>query len=138
MYLSFQGTDAEFIKVARPTPTQECIESRVSSEDRCNEDFEARVGAPEGVCDEPSRYILKVITGSLYDVIYDPSVPEAIRSPAYDVLDLFRISELQLGELFNYWYTKPTPRDAVCQWAVENIEYLRTFVPRSYPRVLRE
>jgi len=121
-----------------PPQTQQCIESRIEPGDRCDDLLEQRVGSPLGACTDSAKSLRKLISGSLYDIIYDSSIPEAIRSPGYDVLKLFRISELQLDELFQYWQTKPSPREAVCTWVAENINWTSTFIPRSHPRVLKE
>jgi hypothetical protein len=138
MYQSFQGTYAEFVRVSLPSPTQECIDSRLPWDDRCSDDFQRRVGSPLGVCDEPAAPLKKLILKGLYDATFDPSIPEAIRSPGYDAAHLFSVSELQLGEMFNYWSRMHTPREAICQWAVDNIRHMETMIPRTYPRVSEE
>ena len=137
LYQSFLGTDAEFISVTLPTRTQECLESRRPLDDMCSEDEAIRLGEPEGICEESSKPLWKVLVGNLYDRLYDPTIPLPIRSPAYDALAVFQISELQLGQIFDYRSTEPTPRDAVCRWVSENLDYLQTFIPRSYPRTIR-
>jgi hypothetical protein len=138
LYQEFQGTDAEMQRVSMPVPTQKCVKSRVSAEDRCSENLQVRVGSPEGVCDDPPTQIGKLIAGSLYNIIHAPTVSDAVRSPGYDVLDRFSISELQPREIFDYWGNTTSPREAVCQWAADNVDYLKTFIPRTSPRELRE
>ena len=73
----FRGTDAEMISVKLPSPTQQCIEHRVSAEDRCSEDFATRVGSPIGSCDRPVQQLHKMIVTDVYDLTYDPSIPAA-------------------------------------------------------------
>jgi hypothetical protein len=136
-YQMFQGTDAEFTRVGLPPPTQECIDNRRPPGDRCSEDFATRVGDPRGACDEAPLPLTKFILGDLHNQIYDPDIPEAIRSPALQVLDKFSLSNVQLGSIFQYWRNASTPREAVCKWATDNIEFMQTFIPVSYPRVLK-
>jgi hypothetical protein len=123
LYQTFRGTDAEFVRVVLPSPTQECIEHRLKPGDRCSDDFATRVGDAKGVCDEAVRPLQKLILARLYEDLNDPSIPEAIRSPAHDVLRLFSVSELQLDEIFRYWtemgdpvsrsYQPPPPRSTI-------------------------
>lgn len=138
LYQEFLGTDAEFIKVTLPTRTQECLNSRRPLDDMCSEDEAIRIGEPEGICEESAKPLWKVIVGNLYDRINDPSIPIPIRSPAYDVLQVFQISELQLGQIFDYRRIEATPRDAVCRWVSENLDYLQTFIPRDFPRIIND
>jgi hypothetical protein len=133
----FAGTDAEFVRVSMPPPSQQCQDARRPETDQCNADVQLRLGSPLGICEESAKNLYKLIVGNLYDVTHAPHIPEPIHNPAYDALRLFQISELQLGQIFDYHRTEPTPRDAVCRWMVENIETLQTFVPRTYPRLLR-
>ena len=135
MYQTFQGTDAEFVRVSLPAPTQECMENRLRPGARCEEDLATRVGSPLGVCDEPPKPLKKIFLKDLFVKIH--SVPEAVRSPAYDVIKSFEISELQLSEIFHLAKTMP-PRDALCHWAVDHIDYMKGFIPRNHPRVLEE
>eukprot|EP00957_Ditylum_brightwellii_P044704 3389550-Ditylum_brightwellii.AAC.1 len=50
----------------------------------------------------------------------------------------FRLSELQMTEIWENMLKLNSPREAVCQWAVDNFDYLESFIPSSYPRVIRE
>mmetsp|Transcript_11492 Transcript_11492/g.25547 ORF Transcript_11492/g.25547 Transcript_11492/m.25547 type:complete len:599 (-) Transcript_11492:377-2173(-) len=136
LYQNFQGTDAEFVRVSLPAPSQECLRYRVSPGERCSENFEDRVGDPRGVCDESVRPLSKLVISRLQRILDDDSIPEAIRSPAYEALSMFSFSELQLDEIFALWKDLKDPRDAVCTWAAENLDlYLKQFVPYQYPRV---
>jgi len=135
LYQTYLGTDAEFFKVALPTATQQCLENRVEVEDRCSDNLTVRVGSSLGDCGEPTEVVKKVILRVLYDLIY--TKPEAIRSPAYDALNLFSISELQLAEIFDNWKALRSPREAICQWVTDNMDVMRTYIPRTYPRVFK-
>jgi hypothetical protein len=138
LYQSFAGTDAAFLKVNMPPATQECVENRVNYTERCEEDPAIRVGSPKGVCDDSAKPLEKYISGGLFPAIYDSSIPEALRNPGHSVLDQFSITALQLNEIFDLSREKGSMREAVCEWASENMEYLNTLVPRAYPRVQLE
>ena len=139
LYDTFVGTDAELQKVVLPPPTAECFEYRSAVVDRCSENKEDRIGDPRGVCDDPPSQLNKLITRSTYDSIYDPSIPEAIRSPAYDVFRLFRLNQLQLSEIFDAWLdNRDNPREAVCEWVNSHMDVVEQFIPVSYPRVLKD
>jgi hypothetical protein len=115
LYQEFVGTDAEFVRVTLPSRTQECLNSRRPQDNMCSEDLTVRVGDPEGICEESSKPLWKVLVGNLFDKLNDPSIPIPIRSPAYLGLQKFQISELQLEQIFDYQRTESTPRDAVCR-----------------------
>ena len=155
----FVNSDAEFIRITMPPPSQLCADSRRLESDQCSFNETLRYGLKEGICEESAKNLYKLVVGNLYDVIHHDRIPEPIVSPAYDALRLFQISELQLGQIFDYLHKstisdylmgvdintstenitfngKITPRDAVCRWAVENLDTLRTFVPRTYPRAI--
>ena len=106
--------------------------------DRCSANFTQRVGNPGGICDEPAKPLQKLISGTLREATYSRTIPVAIQSPGYTALMSFTLSELQLNVIFKYLKTMRTPREAVCRWIVENMDYMNTFVPPSYPRVLQE
>jgi 7 transmembrane sweet-taste receptor of 3 GCPR len=135
LYQQFAGTDAEFIRVAMPPPSQKCQEARRLETDQCNPDFQKRIGSPDGICEESTKNLFKLLVGNLYE---SDLVEESIRSPAYEALQLFQMTELQLGKIFDYKREEPTPRHAVCRWIVQNLDSFQTFLPRSYPRLLRD
>jgi hypothetical protein len=58
---------------------------------------EKRVGAPKEVCDNPVKPLRKLINAGLRDILESPDIAEEARNPAYDVLRLFQIDEIQLG-----------------------------------------
>ena len=138
----FVDTEAEFIRITMPPPSQLCADSRRPEKYQCSYNSTLRYGVDEGVCEESSKNLYKLVVGNLYDVIFDDQIPEPIRSPAYDALRLFELSELQLGQIFDYLHKSNslpyhllentngtnisrrniTARDAVCHWVIENLE----------------
>ncbi|CAB9513019.1 expressed unknown protein [Seminavis robusta] len=132
----FHGSDAEFTKVMLPTPTEECLRAREEGGDRCAADFKTTTNLQKGTCDTLTASLYKMKIANLFDMTYDTSIPPALHSPSNTVLELFRISEYQLTEIFNKWKESGDPREAVCEFAVENMDYMMSFVPNSYPRTL--
>lgn len=145
LYSTFLGTDMEMNKLMLPPPTQVCVDHRVKISQRCNESasFQERVGDPRGACDEAPQMLHKVISSGLYGATYSSKIPDALRSPAYDLVKGFSITELQLGQILKSWTGRGIdkygfdPRMAVCEWVAENLEYLDDFIPRTYPRAER-
>ena len=84
------------------------------------------------------RSLQKLTLARLHDDINDALIPEAIRNLAGEVFNLFSLSELQLDEIFALWSATHTPREAVCERAADNLDYLQSFVPRTYPRLQRK
>lgn len=135
IYEAFQGTDFEFVKVTLPAPTQQCLKNRIVAENRCSPDPALRLGVPEGVCDENARPLHKLILSELATLSKGDQIPEAIHSPAHDVVSQFTITELQINEMFSYWQTMESPREAICQWVVDNLEDIQQqYIPKTYPR----
>lgn len=137
-YHKYQGSDAEYHRVTLPVPTQECIDARVGLDERCSDIPEERVGDPAGACEKTTTPLMKLISNSLYDITSDPSIPLAIQSPAYRVLREFTISEVQLSQIFVYWQQEESPQEALCKWASENLDFLNSFVPPAYPRLVQD
>jgi hypothetical protein len=144
LYQQYLGTDFELLRISLPPPTQSCIEARITPTERCSEDFVTSVGDPAGACDEAPHSLQKIISKALFRITKDPSIPDAIQSPAYDAITAFTISDLQIGQIFDFWLEVQKdpwnydPREAVCEWVVENIDMILGFVPRTYPRVFRD
>jgi hypothetical protein len=135
LYQMFLGTHAEMQRVLLPAPTQKCVNAYPSAEDECADDFETRVGSPDAACDHSPISLHKLLSTSLQDI--GMATEEAARNPASEFTEHFSLTELQLGEIFELWQTMPTPRDAVCQWAAQNLAFLKATVPPSYPRSLQ-
>jgi hypothetical protein len=138
LFQSLIGTDAELIKVTLPTKTQQCIDARQDTPDMCSPNLLTRVGKPAGACDESSKPLQKLISTSLELLAKDPSAPTATWSPAHDAVRLYQISEYQLDVIFSYTRNASSPRETICQWAVDNMDFLRSFVPPTYPRIAKE
>ena len=151
LYYKFLNTEAEFQRVTLKPVTVECETSRVEWRDECSLDLFTRVNPnPNSACDNPVKPLRKLIATGLHNSIYNnPNIPVAARNPAYDVLRLFHISETQLGEIFNLWHgdtsgngdntaaTPLSPRDAVCTWVAQNINFINSTIPNTYPRTTR-
>ena len=96
------------------------------------------MGVNEGTCDAESHALQKVIAGNLYDNTY--KVPTARRSPGYDAIQAFQISDIEICQIFGYWQSRNIDKggydakEATCKWVSENIENLQSFIPRTYPR----
>jgi len=134
LYQDFLDTEAEFMRVALPPPTQACSKSRIATDDRCSDDFLKRVGDSKGACDVEITNVHKVIASGLKDV----SIDDGTHSPGYNTLSLFSITELQINEIFEYWSETGDPREAACQWVVDNEDFVNDLIPRTYPRMLQE
>ncbi|CAB9515293.1 Metabotropic glutamate receptor 1 [Seminavis robusta] len=133
----FMGSDAEFHKITMKSPTKQCLDARPDRTETCNGNNTIRVGGPEADCGDSPKPLQKVVTGNLFELTHAESIPEAVRSPAYDVLRTFRLFEHHLGDIASLKAQfKGDARQAVCQWAVENVDFLQSFTPQTYPRVL--
>jgi hypothetical protein len=132
LYQEFFGTDAAFHRVNLPPASHQCISNRRKTELRCSDVFEERVGKAEGACDEIGTQVKKYISSGLYEAAIKS--PEAIRTPAFEVISKFSISEYQISSLFDLARENRSPREAVCQWASDNSDYLKSFIPHTYPR----
>lgn len=153
---SFLGTDAEFTAVGLPPPTTACLEDMRSFDKHCVDQdvFEKNIEGTSSACGEPATFLETVMSTTIFELAYgiqggastltaslssslsSPIIPRAIQSPSYLALSDFRISELQLDDLFSYWNELRDPRESVCQWVVKNMEHVKSFVPQTYPRTL--
>lgn len=98
-YQRYLGSDAELVKVTLPTVTQLCLDNQISAEDRCVSDEETRNGNKWGSCDDPPMPLQKVIGSFVHDMSKDPSKPEELHSPVYDVLTAFSLTSYQIGQV---------------------------------------
>jgi hypothetical protein len=120
----FSGTDAEFQPVALPPGDHECMENRINPVlPRCGDyTFEEKVGSPLGACGDSPTPLWKMVSSALYSKTYDPKIPEARVSPAYEAVRNFQIDVFQLGKIFDYWHNAGLDkwnfdgRDATCRW----------------------
>eukprot|EP00536_Pseudo-nitzschia_multiseries_P014279 jgi/Psemu1/69037/estExt_Genemark1.C_6820002 len=138
----YLGTDAEFERILLSPSTEECKEARVTEDQRCSSHPKDHIGKEVGSCDSEAHSVQKLIVANMYERTY--KVDSTFRTPAYDAVKSFMISDLQIEELFRRWYERNNDRwsydarEAVCLWAGENIETLLRFIPRSHPRSIRE
>jgi len=125
LYQQFLGTPFEFHEVNLPNPHSKCVENRIGVDAWCGVDAEMQdpFGPPEGTCDFPPVSLIKVVSKGLHKLVYDSSIPEAKRSPAFDVLNRFTIDTFELEKIFANWQSSPTVdqygydvRNAVCEW----------------------
>ncbi|CAB9509326.1 Metabotropic glutamate receptor-like protein [Seminavis robusta] len=131
----FKGTDAEFTPVTMPNPSAECLAARPRQEDDCDANLATRRGDnPLGACGDPPEILQKTISTTVHDTARSRELPKAVHSPSYDVLKEYELSELQINEIFNKLQDFPDHRQAVCEWASENMDYMQELVPRTYPR----
>ena len=143
MFEEFFGTDAEFVPVQLHQPTQECYEARPPRGSMCDESFEVPSSDPKGSCDYTVQLIKKFISDGLYETTFDSAIPEPLQSPAFETVDKFRMSSLQLGEVFQLMLERKKDynfdaRYATCQWFTENLDLMLSFVPDAHPRVVEE
>ena len=111
IHSTYLGTPSEMQKISLTYPTQECHENRITSEQRCTyANLSERVGPAVGACDEAPQLIQKQVTGNLYAATYDSSISEARRSPAYDAIKSFRMTELQMSEILQTWILRDVDR----------------------------
>ena len=138
---TFANTDYELMKVILPTPTKTCEENRIEPQDRCSTDKAKRVGNKLGACGESVKALSMIMSTAVYETSKGAAAgtSEALWSPAYDVLQLYKFSNIQLSDVTSeYWATGNnigSPRDAVCQYLVDNFEeFVLPMIPRTYPR----
>uniref|UniRef100_A0A7S1FPG6 G-protein coupled receptors family 3 profile domain-containing protein n=1 Tax=Corethron hystrix TaxID=216773 RepID=A0A7S1FPG6_9STRA len=130
-YMQFLGTESEYIKVYMPSATQECLDSRISVEDRVSEDFNKRVGEKAGACDfKFVKRLSKLLSSALHS---DPDFPEAMQSPAYKAIQLLKLDRENYVDIDKKTDTS-TPREAVCQWMIDNYNVVQKMIPSTYPR----
>jgi hypothetical protein len=136
----YVGSDSEFQQVLFPAATSDCLKNQVDTEARCSEDITVRRGDPKGACDSEAQALQQVMATSVGETTL--SQPEAIQSPAYDLIKNIKISELEIQAIFKKWMNKDVDRfgndarEAVCIWVVENLDNLLDFVPVGYPKQL--
>ena len=126
-----------YTRISLPKPTRDCVENRPGLH-LCNKSNEELIGDIKGSCDSAVVLLQKIIVSSLHKVKME--TPEAMRSPAYDILRDIHINETHFSTMLQRWWTRGIdkynydPREAVCSWVEENINELATFIPEGYPR----
>jgi hypothetical protein len=142
LFEEFFGTDAEFVPVQLTQPTQECYEHRPPRGSMCDTEYDISSSDPRGSCDYSAQSIKKFISDGLFETSYDPAIPEALQSPAFATIDNYRMTTLQLNQIFQLWLERDTDynfdaRYATCKWLVENLDNVLSFVPESHPRAIK-
>lgn len=145
IHTTYLGTESEMQKISLTWPTQECVNNRITSKQRCEASTpEEQAGLAVGACDEAPQMLHKVIVKNLYAATYHSGIPEAKRSPAYDTVKSFSIAELQFGDILRAWINRDVDkygfdqRWATCQWVVDNLDHVESLIPRTFPRVAAE
>ena len=136
-FSTFAGTDAEFVPVILPPTTRECLQARTVVADHCATDLNLRVGSAEGVCGEPTKG-LHTFLANVFQSADATSVAQAIQSPSQAALANYQLSELQVGEIFALFSKVMDPRRAICDWLGDNMEYLESVIPATFPRTVEE
>eukprot|EP00934_Nitzschia_sp_Nitz4_P008874 Nitzschia sp. Nitz4//scaffold230_size58257//40074//43916//NITZ4_006487-RA/size58257-processed-gene-0.68-mRNA-1//-1//CDS//3329543268//8864//frame0 len=128
------GTEFEMQSVAFPQASKECVELQATKTEQCSNDVEIRRGVEGGACRSKIITLEHLIVKSLY--LDGLELPEADKSPDYEVLTNVRVSSLEMNAMLKAWYDGIDPRAAVCDWVVENLDSLWGTIPDGYPRVL--
>lgn len=77
----------------------------------------------------------KVISVGLYDSIYNSDLEKARQSPAYKFFQLYGMTGVQFGEVFDYVLkTGRNEREGICQWVIDNLDFAKELIPRTCPR----
>ena len=136
----FQGTPGELQPILLPTATDECARNRVNAVQRCSANRTVRLGSPKGACDWEPNALQKIFARSLRELTY--AVDLAHRSPGYDYINAFKVTDLQVNNMLRTWVYQDVDRYGngarvtVCNWVVDNLDYLLQFIPQGYPREL--
>ena len=129
-------------RVKLPRPDAECLQQRVTPDERCSEDFDVRKGSEEGSCDFATFIMQKAIATSLADNYRNE--PKAKRNPGYDGVKSMLLSTVAMEYILDAWINRGVdtygydPRFAVCDWVADNRETLKSYVPEGYPRSFAE
>ncbi|CAB9525114.1 Gamma-aminobutyric acid (GABA) B receptor [Seminavis robusta] len=135
----FLASPAEFTHVSLPPPSVACMSAREGVNLlHCDADVEKRIGSALTVCDDPPMLLSKLLSTTIFDSIKDPTLPQGIVSPSHSVLANYRLSSIQLDEIFFIWNRRGDAREAVCEWIVDNMDHLEELVPRTYPRAFQK
>jgi hypothetical protein len=122
----------DYVKVAFPYPTSECIENRRPTVDRCTASHDELVGNDKGACDYPLLPLEKFVATSLQENAF--ATPLDTRSPAYQFVTSFTFQNIQVEQVLQNWYERDVdrfgydPREAVCEFVVENLGKRKIFV----------
>jgi len=142
----FEGSQSALTAVLLPTLTATCVAKKTNKEQRCSNVEETRFGQREGVCDSEYESFKKYIVASLS--LDWKKKKDVEQSPAYLFIRDFQLSNLEISDIFRRLlenldgdkssFIGIPARKAVCSWMTENIEELKRFVPRTYPRTIKQ
>ncbi|CAB9521897.1 Receptor-type guanylate cyclase gcy [Seminavis robusta] len=142
IYADFVGSDAEFTRVTLPVRTQDCIDARHAHV--CGDDFATMIGEAAGSCDTAPEMLKKTLSRAFRTEAFSPDVPPEFWSPAVAAVEQYQITVPQLGQIYTLWFARQTdawnydPRDAVCQFVVDNMDMVQSWIPETHPRVVHE
>jgi len=129
-----------FTRVTLPNVTPECLESRITAEERCSSDVSVRRGNKVGSCDYVQRPVVKVVSSTLTHLTNVE--PEATRSPGLVAVNSFVLNVQDMDSMLNHWINRGVDkggydlRDAVCSWAYDHVDDLSRYIPDGYTRVI--
>ena len=132
----------DYIKVAFPFPTSECIENRRPKVDRCTANQTELVGNKEGACDLAVLPLEKFLATSLQENAFN--TPVDTRSPAYQFATSFTFQNIQVEEVLQNWYQRNIdkygydPREAVCEYIGKNLGKYQTVSQTDQLCIFRE
>lgn len=133
--------------IALPTVTSECLENRpavLEDQTRCELNQTVLQGSAEGGCGYNTQELEKIFASSLRRHTFAVK-NEADRSPGYDVLRNFRISDIDMRKIMKAWAEPGVDtnghdaREAVCAWVADNLregKNLTRFIPEGFPRTI--
>jgi len=134
----FDNTPWSFQPVLLPKPTAECLDRRTTIQERCDSDVSIRRGHQLGACDDEVQALKKVFAVSFSNE--NNGLEEANRSPAHELLQNLNIDSLEMGDIIRKWVLKDNDRsgndarEAVCEWVVEHLDTLESYIPLGFPR----
>ena len=133
----FAGTQSEFQRITFSVPTDECVQYRQTIHDKCSNDPNVRIGDEIGSCDYQMFTIQKAISKGL-EIMVGDDVENLLRSPALDFLQDVEIPAFAMDAILADFspngYPEHFPRDIVCNWVYDNLDYLQTHIPFGFPR----
>ncbi len=133
---SFAGTESEFQRITFPVPTDECIKYRQThlvESSRCSGDINLRKGEKIGSCDYQMVTVQKAISKGLAIMVGD-DVDNLLRSPALEFLQDVQLPAFSMDTILAEMNGSLPPRDVVCNWVYDNLDYMKSHVPFGFPR----
>lgn len=135
----------DFVEVALPKPTRECLDNRPDPPDRCTASEDELRGKQVGSCGYNTHSTEKYFAISFRE--RNVESPIASRSPGPQLARNLHLSDIDLSEVMVDWVKRGVdqwnydPRAAVCEWVAANYESglsFKKFIPPGYPRVVQQ